>query len=281
MAPPRGRDHARRIAEDAVAWWLENRGGTSDLPIAIGTLAAVALAAPSSPAGPDYGPLLIPLNDEELPDVLRSIWNGLWASRPVLADAASPLHEWLAHPSDDNIRGLSDYIRIIVRAGLLEYASDVTRCEDEDLLGLLVQKMRSYADRQQAGQFFTPAVAANHHAEILLAHRLPSGARLLEPCAGTGTMVRAAAATLRSQGLDPASYRWWMNDTDPLLIACCAVSTVLWRLGSDVTVSQGDAFRDPKDIEGPAREKAARAIQEQKRRPLLYPPQGWPVRSPA
>lgn len=283
MAPPRGRDHARRIAEDAVTWWLENRGGTSDLPIAIGTLAAVALAAPSSPAGPDYGPLLIPLNDEELPAVLRSIWNGLWASRPVLADAARPLHEWLAHPSDDDIRGLSDYVRILVRAGLLEYASDVTRCEDEDVLGLLVQKMRSYADRQQAGQFFTPTVAANHHAEILLAHRLPAGARLLEPCAGTGTMVRAAAATLRSQGLDPASYQWWMNDIDPLHVACCAVSTVLWRLGSDVAVSQGDAFRDPKDIEGPARERAARAIQEQKRRPLLYPPQGAgrPVRSPA
>lgn len=281
MAPDNGHDHARRIADDALAWWLENRGGTGDLPIAIGTLAAIALAAPSSPAGPDYGPLLLPLNDEELTDTLRAVWNSLWAHTPVLTDAARPLHEWLAHQSDDDIRGLGDYTRILVRAGLLEYASDLARYQEEDLIGLVVQRMRSYTDRQEAGQFFTPAKVANHHVEILLNESLPPGARLIEPCAGTGTMVRAAAATLRCQGTDPATYQWWMNDIDPLNSACCAINAVLWRLGPDVTVSCGDTFRDPKEIEAPARQRAESALAEHKRKPVLYPtrtrPSRWPM----
>ncbi|WP_406260537.1 SAM-dependent methyltransferase [Streptomyces chartreusis] len=282
MAPDSGPDHARRIVGDALAWWLENRGGTSDLPIAVGTLATLALAAPSTPAGPDYGPLIIPLNDEELTDSLRAVWNSLWAYDPVLTDAARPLHEWLAQPSGTDTRGLADYARILVRAGLLEYASDLTRCEQEDVLGLLVQRMRSYAGRQAAGQFFTPANVANHHTEVLLTEPVAPGSRLLEPCAGTGTMVRAAAATLRFQGADPASYRWWMNDIDPLLVACCAVNAVLWRLGPDVTVSCGDTFRDPKELEAPARQRAENAVAEHKRKPVLYPTRTrpsprWPV----
>ncbi|MFI5749079.1 N-6 DNA methylase [Streptomyces sp. NPDC051644] len=280
MAPDTGRDHARHIAQDALAWWLENRGGTSDLSKAVGTLAALALAAPSSPAGPDYGPLLLPLTDEEVTDVLRSIWNNLWAYNPVLTETARPLHEWLAHPSDDDIRGLSDYTRILVRAGLLEYASDLTRCEDEDLIGLLVQRMRSYADRQQAGQFFTPAIVANHHAEILLSEPIPPGARLIEPCAGTGTMVRAAAATLRFQGTDPAVYQWWMNDVDEIHVACCAVNAVLFRLGPNVTVSRGNTFRDVSELEQDAQARADRAISEQRRTPILYPTRTRPLRWP-
>jgi hypothetical protein len=225
--------------------------------------------------------MLLPLTDEEATDVLRSVWNGLWACNPVLAEAARPLHEWLAHPNDDAIRGLSDYTRILVRAGLLEYASDLTRCEGEDLIGLLVQRMRSYTDRQQAGQFFTPAIAADLHAEVLLTEPVPSGARLIEPCAGTGTMVRAAAATLRFQGKDPADCRWWMNDIDEIHVACCAVNAVLFRLGPNVTVSHGNVFHDVGELEKDAQARADRAIREQRRRPVLYPtrtrPVHWPV----
>lgn len=281
MAPESGREHAQQITQAAVGWWLENRGGTSELPKAIGTLAAIALAAPSSPAGPDYGPLLLPLNDEEVTDALRAVWNNLWACAPVLADAARPLHHWLAQPSDDDIRGLSDYTRVLVRAGLLEYASDLTRCEDEDLLGLLIQRMRSYADRQTAGQFFTPADVADHHAEILLSEPIPVGARLIEPCAGTGTMVRAAAATLRSQGADPAAYQWWMNDIDEIHVACCAVNAMLFRLGPNVMVSRGDTFRDPQELEGPAWQRADQAVADQRRQPTLYPTRTRPPRWPA
>ncbi|MFI5857470.1 N-6 DNA methylase [Streptomyces parvulus] len=281
MAPETGRDHARHIADVALAWWLENRGGTSDLPIAVGTLAALALAAPSTPAGPDYGPLLLPLDDQEAADVLRAVWNNLWSYNPVLAEAARPLHEWLAQAGDGDTRGLSDYIRILVRAGSLEYASDLTRCECEDVIGLLVQRMRSYSDRQKAGQFFTPATAADHHAEILLTEPVPPGARLIEPCAGTGTMVRAAAATLRFQGKDPADYRWWMNDIDEIHIACCAVNAVLFRLGPNVTVSRGDAFHDVGELEKDAQARAERAVSEQRRRPVLYPTRTRPVHWPA
>lgn len=271
LVPDTGREHALTIVDAAYAWWTSNRGGTGDLAIAVGTLGALALSAPSRVDGPDYGPLLIPRNDEELTDALRASWNSLWAYDPVRADTARLLHKWLAEPSKDDIRGLGDYARILVRAGLLEYCSDVARCESEDLLGLLVQRMRGYSQRQATGEFFTPSIAAANVGEIALVTRLEPGALFLEPCAGTGTMARAAAATLRSQGLDPARYRWWLNDLAPLNSACCAVNAQLWRLGRGVTVSCGDALRDPRELEEPTRQRAERAIAEQARRPLLYP----------
>ncbi|MGW4890736.1 hypothetical protein ACWEQL_00475 [Kitasatospora sp. NPDC004240] len=280
LAPEDGRDHARDIAATARAWWLENRGGAGDLPIALGALAGLALAAPSRAGGPDYGQLPIPLNDEELVDALRAVWNSLWAYNPALADAATPLHAWLAQPSGEDLRGLGDYTRVLVRAGMLEFCSDVARCESDDLLGRLVQQMRGYGERQKTGEFFTPAGAADTTAEVALPDDLELGAQFLEPCAGTGTMARAAAATLRLHGRSPADYRWWLNDLDPLNSACCAVNAQLWRLGRAVVVSCGNSLGDPKQLAKTARERAERAIAEQQQHPLLYPtrtrPPLWP-----
>jgi hypothetical protein len=281
LAPETGSEHARAIVDAAHTWWLENRGGAGDLHIALGTLGGLALSAPSRADGPDYGPLLIPLDDEELADALRAGWNTLWAYDPVLTDVARPLHEWLAEPSENDIRGLADYARILLRAGLLEYCSDITRCESEDLLGLLSHRMRSYSERQKTGEFFTPAVAANAISEMLFTTGLEPGAQLIEPCAGTGSIVRAAAAALRFYGLDPGRFRWWLNDIDPLNAACCAVNAHLWRLGRHVTVSCGDALPDPrKALEEPTRQRAERAIAEHKRRPLLYATHTRPPRWP-
>ncbi|WP_413804307.1 hypothetical protein [Streptomyces sp. OE57] len=236
-------------------------------------MAALALAAPPHVDGPDYGPLLIPLDDEELEfiDAIRAVWNSLWASRPDLADAARPLHEWLASPSDDDMRGLADYARVLAREGLLEYRSDLNRCEADDPLGLLLQHMRSYSERQKRGVFFTPASAADLNAEVLLTWDLPPGARFLEPCAGTGTMIRAAAATLRYRGRAPSSYWWWMNDPDPVNTACCAVNALLWQLGPHVMVSSGDALGDTEELQEHARHNAEKATREQRSRTLLYP----------
>jgi len=285
LAPEDGKEHARAIVDAAHAWWLENRGGVGDLPIAVGTLGGLALSAPSTADGPDYGPLLIEATDEELVDALRAGWNTFWTFDPFLADAARPLHDWLSNPSETDIRGLGDYARILVRAGLLEYCSDVHRCESEDLLGLLKMRMRSYSSRQATGEFFTPSIAADPAAEIeLLSSPVEPGALILEPCAGTGTMVRALAAAMRFFGSEPGQYRWWLNDIDEINAACCAVNTQLWRLGRQVTVSCGDALHDPRTaLEEPTRERARRAVAEQKRRPVLYPtrtrPPFWPLRT--
>ncbi|MER5356485.1 hypothetical protein ABT093_39970 [Kitasatospora sp. NPDC002551] len=271
MVPENGREHGRCIVDAAHGWWLDNRGGTGEVAIAVGTLAGLALCSPSRADGPDYGPLLIPLDDRELADALRASWNSLWASDPALADAAGPLHAWLADPSESDIRGLADYARVLVRAGLLEYCSDLARCESEDLLGLLLQRMRGHGQKQATGEFFTPSIASDPAGEILLTDLPAPGAVLLEPCAGTGTMVRAAAAALRFQGLDPGRYHWWLNDIDAVNSACCAVNSRLWRLGSSVTVSCGDALGDPRNLEEPTHRRAERAIAEHKHRPLLYP----------
>ncbi|MFI5822911.1 hypothetical protein ACIA8I_28020 [Streptomyces rishiriensis] len=143
--------------------------------------------------------------------------------------------------------------------------------------------MRSYSERQSTGEFFTPAIAADHMGDILFSTDRRPGDLFLEPAAGTGTMARAAAATLRFFGTDPAEYRWWLNDLDPLNSACCAVSAQLWRLGRHVTVSCGDALNDPRFLEEAVRERAERATAEQQARPVLYPtrtrPPFWPWQS--
>lgn len=271
LAPDSGRDHGRLIVDDACSWWAENRSGASGLAVAVGTLAGLALCAPSRVDGPDYGPLLLPLDDEGLVDTLRACWNTVWAVDPVLADVARPLHAWLDGTGDDESRGLADYARILVRAGVLEFCSDVTRCESADVLGMLVHRLRGRGLKEATGEFFTPVGAADHLSEVLTSDRPEPGRVWLEPCAGTGTLVRAAAAALRFEGLDPGLYHWWLNDIDPLNAACCAVNARLWRLGRSVTVSCGDALRDPRDLEEPALDRAERAIAERMRRPLLYP----------
>ncbi|MEV8063981.1 hypothetical protein AB0P37_48255 [Streptomyces antimycoticus] len=270
LAPDTGRAHARDIVSTAHAWWLENRS-TGEVHIALGTMAALALAAPTDVDGPDHGPLLIPLDDEEFIDAIRAVWNSLWTYHPDLVAAARPLHEWLAAPSDNDRRGLADYARVLVREGLLEYSSDISRCEADDPLGLLLQRMSNYSERQKGGVFFTPASAADLNAELLLPWDLPPGARFLEPCAGTGTMVRAAAATLRYRRLAPSSYWWWMNDPDPVNAACCAVNALLWRLGPCVMVSSDDALGNVEELQERARHNAEKATREQRSRPLLYP----------
>lgn len=283
MAPESGRDHAHAIADAAHAWWTANRGGSSDRAIAVGTLAALALSAPSRAEGPDYGPLLLPLDDEQLVDTLRASWNTFWTYDPDLTEAARPLHDWLSHTPDSAIRGLADYARVLVRAGLLEYCSDVTRAESDDVLGLLITRMRSYSERQSTGEFFTPAIATNLMGDVLFSADRRPGDLFLEPAAGTGTMARSAAATMRFCGTDPASYRWWLNDLDRLNAACCAVNAQLWRLGRRVTVSCGDALNHPRHLEEAVRERAERASAEQKARPVLYPttsrPPFWPWQS--
>ncbi|MEU5958158.1 hypothetical protein [Streptomyces sp. NPDC047525] len=68
--------------------------------------------------------------------------------------------------------------------------------------------MRTNAERQGTGEFFTPAIAADHIGETILATDRRPGGLFLGPAAGTGTMTRAAAAAMRAYGVDPASYRW-------------------------------------------------------------------------
>ncbi|MEU5137080.1 N-6 DNA methylase [Streptomyces californicus] len=280
MAPESGREHARSVADAAHAWWTANRGGSSDRAIAVGTLAGLALSAPSQPDGPDYGPLLLPLDDEQLVDTLRAGWNSFWTYDPDLTEAARPLHDWLSRPTGNDIRGLADYARVLLRAGLLEFCSDITRAESEDVLGLLITRMRSYSERQSTGEFFTPSVATNFMGDVVLSTDRKPGDLFLEPAAGTGTMARSAAATLRFFGTDPALYHWWLNDIDPLNAACCAVNAQLWRLGRQVTVSCGDALNHPRLLEEAVGKRAERAGAEQKSRPVLYPtgsrPPFWP-----
>jgi hypothetical protein len=68
------------------------------------------------------------------------------------------------------------------------------------------------------------------------------GASFNEPAGGTGGMFRALAQHLRNLHLDPADYKWAINDIDPLAAAGAAVNAIVWGLGPNVLVSCGDTL---------------------------------------
>lgn len=96
-------------------------------------------------------------------------------------------------------------------------------CTDEEL-GLFVAALAArievlppsgrdeVVDALLAEELLTPESVT-----MLLARMLSPepGAKILEPCAGTGTMLLGAARSMREAGHDPTTCEWWANDVDP------------------------------------------------------------------
>jgi hypothetical protein len=55
-------------------------------------------------------------------------------------------------------------------------------------------------------------------------------------------MFRSVAQHLREHNLDPADFRWFGNDIDPLSTVCAAVNAILWDLGPQVAIWCADTF---------------------------------------
>ncbi|MET9629059.1 N-6 DNA methylase [Lentzea sp. NPDC006480] len=102
--------------------------------------------------------------------------------------------------------------------------------------------LRSRTAKSARGQFYTPACVAEAMARMV---GVPNeGERVLEPTAGTGALLRAAAEAMRQLDRDPSTVEWWAVDVDELAVACLAVNAVLWDLGNKVVLGVGNGLTD-------------------------------------
>lgn len=172
--------------------------------------------------------------------VLHAIWTGALAEHPWLgADPGSgpvqPLTGWLVQP-DDQARAVSASCWQALAETDLRAAA-VAR--SGDLLGPLYMALRSTAEKQGSGAFYTPM----HVSELMAAMApLTEGGTFLEPTCGAGGMAIAAANVMRRGGLDPATVTWHLNDLDPMAVALAGVNALIHGLGDRVVLSVGDAL---------------------------------------
>lgn len=215
---------AERIAAAAERAW-HGAGAGTDEGACVGMIAALALLGQADPQGPDPRDQILDLGDEEIAQLLREVWRLFTISRPELAMRCGPFGEWLnAEPLDRHLLGgAGAVVRAAVTSGLLELTLDLEVSRQVDLLGVLYTMMRSHGARKARGEFYTPPAVAEAMAGMTLAG-LSSGQSICDPAAGTGGLLRAAAAALRAEGKDPHEYLWFGCDIAPVAVAGLAVN---------------------------------------------------------
>jgi hypothetical protein len=248
-------DHAWRIAEAVDAAWSAHHSTGTDLHIPVSVVAVLALyRGRANPDGPDPAQMLAQADPADVACLLRAIWRAFITTRPDFAMRVMPLVSWLHdNPSDWQLSGAHTTARAAVRAGILTFAADIEQCRETDLLGNLLQVLRSHRSKAGRGQFYTPQSVAESLALINLgalmaeaakATERPPGQSIMDPAAGTGALLCGAARVLRQRDLDPADHTWYANDIDPLAAACLAVNAHLWGLGPNVVIGCADGL-DP------------------------------------
>ncbi|RQX13392.1 hypothetical protein DDE19_25985 [Micromonospora ureilytica] len=241
--PTDPRQHARDIAE-AVDYAWHSRYGGSRIEVPMSVVAALALVARET-EDPDrlaaLAEMFERLDHEGFGLLMQRLWCEFAAIRPDLNPRTKHLWSWTDEDQDETVlRAVQAVGQAALRKGLFG------RCGPDgwgetDLLGMLLQTMKSHSGKKGIGQFLTPESVT-----LLLGgmNTPDEGARILEPCAGTGAMLLGAAQAMREKGLDPTACEWWANDLDPLAAALCAVNFHLWGLGLRVVVGCGDGLLD-------------------------------------
>jgi hypothetical protein len=189
-------------------------------------------------------------------ELLYNVWARFWLARPDLVPCSAPLWAWLRNkPHDSDLRGAQRLAVAARRAGLDDLAGYDEHRRSTDLLGHLLTVMRSRGARAGRGQFYTPNPVG-----VLMARMLDiqPGERVLEPAAGTGGLLCAAAQAMREQGLDPTQVYWYAADIDYVAVACMAVNVHLWDLGTRVVLGCADTLDSRDDwIDRALRERQA------------------------
>lgn len=241
--PADPREHARMIAEAVDEAWHSRYGGSRiEVPMSVvAVLAVLAREAPAADQLDRVGEMAERLDHEGFTLLIQRLWCEFAALRPDLNPRTKHLWSWIDdEPDETTQRAIHAVGQAALRRGLLgRFGPD--GWGDYDLLGTLLQQMKSHGGRKGIGQFLTPVDVT----ELLGRMAAPKeGDRILEPCAGTGTMFLGAARAMRENGLDPTTCEWWANDLDPLAAALCAVNVHLWGLGWRVVVGCGDGLLD-------------------------------------
>ncbi len=241
--PSDPREHAWGIAEAVDQAWHSQYGGSRvEVPMSVvAVLAILAREAPDADQLDRVGEMAERLDHEGFWLLMQRLWCEFAALRPDLNPRTMHLWKWTDdEPDETTKRAVHAVGQAALRRGVLgRFGPD--GWGDYDLLGTLLQQMKSHGGRKGIGQFLTPVDVT----ELLGRMAGPKeGDRILEPCAGTGTMFLGVARAMREKGLDPTACEWWANDLDPLAAALCAVNMHLWGLGWRVVVGCGDGLLD-------------------------------------
>jgi hypothetical protein len=236
---------AQHIGAAAECAWHSAGAGT-DEGACVGVIAALALLGQADPQGPDPRGQILELSDEEIAQLLSEVWCRFTISRPELAMRCGPFGGWLnAEPLDRHLlAGAGAVARAAVKSGLLELTLDLEVSRQVDLLGVLYTMMRSHSARRARGEFYTPPGVAEMMARMTLGELSP-GQSICDPTAGTGGLLRAAAAALCAEGKDPHDYLWFGCDIAPVAVAGLAVNAHIWGLGPKVVIGCADSLAEP------------------------------------
>jgi hypothetical protein len=221
---------ASEIAEHTAAEW---RAAHIDGRLAI-PLSAVAVLAMNEGDATDRGQMragVLAWDDQQFAAYAHAQWATLALVRPELVVPALPLIDVWAREHDltrPQRRAAKRTADAAVRAGLIELTGTQRRLE-ADVFGMLLTTLRSRADHQARGQFYTPAEVSDVMSRLLdrTSASLAASKGFHDPAAGTGGLLRAVASELRWAGIDPATVEWAASDPDPMAIACLAVNVCL------------------------------------------------------
>lgn len=187
---------------------------------------------------------LVSSTGEEIEALVRHQWRLFVNARPDLAPATAPLALcWHSEqPMTEQARnGAHDVARTAAGASLFTLTSDIEQRRAVDLFGVLLTELKGPRAQSARGAFYTSANMAEALAR-LVGPTVPG--LVHDPTVGTGGLWRTIAAAVREQNQDPTRLEWVDADLDPLAIACTAVNTVLWELGSHVLFAVGDSLTD-------------------------------------
>ncbi|HWC48513.1 MAG TPA: N-6 DNA methylase, partial [Solirubrobacterales bacterium] len=174
-----------------------------------------------------------------------------------------PFGEWLNAEEPDRhlLAGAGAVARAAVKSGLLELTLDLDVARQVDLLGCVYTTMRSHSAKAARGEFYTPPAVGEMMAQISLGNLEP-GQSICDPTAGTGGLLRAAAATLRADGREPGDYVWYGCDIAPVAVAGLAVNAHIWGFGRQVVIGCADSLAEP-DWEVRALREQREAVEAQ------------------
>ncbi|GAA3537063.1 N-6 DNA methylase [Nonomuraea rosea] len=220
------------IAEAVSAVWYSHHGG-SRMEVPVGVVASVMVTHP------DALITLPTMAPEEFAALLRKVWGYWWLDHPHLAEMARPITSWLDEDPDEHTLKAA---KAVAEAAMRRRIKSVQGLET-DILSYVVTDLRSHGARKGLGEYHTPPDVCATMATMMIPEVPPKGEEFGEPCAGTGGMVRAYAHRIKQLGGDPADYVWHMADVDPISAAASAVNALVWNLGGNVLVFQGDTIR--------------------------------------
>lgn len=236
-----------KVAEATTKAWSQANISNADSAVGLRVLAGLLLIAQQEPQGGDPGRRILNAGDEEIAETLDGAWCRFAASRPELAFRCGPFGQWLDEEPRDaaTVAAAAATARAAVKAGLFDLVLGPSRARQVDVLGHCNFLLQDKGAVHSRGQFNTPASVAEAVAGMALG-TLRQDRSLIDSYAGTGGLLRAAAAELREAGETPHDFRWYGCDVDPVLVAALAVNVHIWDLGPRVLLGCADAIMEPR-----------------------------------